>query len=98
MSRIPIRLRNAYMEEPVMIKDTDIFRHKDISGLPISPELKLALKSWDEAYQATFDSNYPPDSGFSSAALEASHVKEGVELARRIQVELGDRYSVEYKP
>jgi hypothetical protein len=86
------------MEEPIMIKDSDIFHHYAVQDLPISDELKSALNSWDEEYQSTFDSAYPPDSGFASIDLERAHVERGRELAERLQAELGDGYLVEYKP
>ncbi|WP_273795281.1 hypothetical protein [Brucella intermedia] len=81
-----------------MVKETDIFSHCDVNSLPISDDLKEAIEAWDDEYQSTFDSGYPPDSGFISPDLEAAHKRQGAKLAERLQEELGDYYSVEYKP
>lgn len=72
--------------------------HIDVEVLPISEELKCAIRLWDEEYQATFNTDYPPDSGFSSTASEQAHQIRGKELARRLQNELGDKYFVDFKP
>lgn len=98
MSKSMVTLRAAFMEEPIMIKDSDIFHHYDTNKLPISSDLKAEIAAWDEEYQMTFNSSYPPDSAFKSPEIEKAHVKKGDELARRLQIELGDRYIVEYKP
>ncbi|PRA85915.1 hypothetical protein CQ054_10630 [Ochrobactrum sp. MYb29] len=97
MTKTPLRLWAAYMEEPVTVKKTDIFSHCDVQSLPISDELKEAIQAWDDEYQSTFDSGYPPDSAFKSQASEATHTKQGAELAERLQAELGEAYSVEFK-
>lgn len=97
MAKIPLRLWAAYMEEPIMVKETDIFSHCDVQTLPISDDLKEAIQAWDDEYQSTFDSAYPPDSGFSSPYAQAAHTRQGAELAERLQMELGDAYSVEYR-
>lgn len=81
-----------------MVKETDIFSHREVNSLPISDDLKEAIQAWDDEYQSTFDSGYPPDSGFISSDLEAAHKRQGAKLAERLQEELGDYYSVEYKP
>ena len=95
---IPVRFSTAYMEDPIMVKDSDIFHHYDVQSLPISDNLKNAIQAWDREYQATFDRDYPPDSGFASPDLEAAHSIKGAELAERLQTELGERYFVEYEP
>ena len=70
----------------------------DISILPISISLREAINIWDKQYQSTFNKNYPLDSGFMSQELKVTHIKRGAELAERLKTELGDRYTVEYKP
>ncbi|MCO6181126.1 hypothetical protein [Ciceribacter sp. RN22] len=92
-----------YGDEDEMLKSLGYVPQKvsgpvDISNLPISASLREAIAGWDQQYQNTFNRPYPPDSGFSSPDLKVAHVKQGTELARRLQEELGEGYSVEYKP
>lgn len=98
MSKIQVKLWAAFYADPVSIKDSDIFNYSDLSELNISDELKEAMQAWDDEYQATFDGDYPPNSGFASSDLEATHFAKGEELAKRLQAELGEGYSVKYTP
>lgn len=93
MSKTSLRLWAAYMEEPIMVKVTDIFPHCDVKSLAISDSLKEAIQAWNDRYQST----YPPDSGFESPDAEAAHFRYGAELAVRLQTELGEAYSVEFR-
>ncbi|MBB4017447.1 MULTISPECIES: hypothetical protein [Chelatococcus] len=93
-----VRLANEYLAGPVFCPDSEKMGHIDVDDLPISEELKRAILAWDDEYQATFNSEYPPDSGFKSSDLEAVHIIKGAELAKRLQKELGNNYTVEYKP
>lgn len=43
MTKKLLRLRAAYMEEPIMVKETDIFSHRDLQSLPIPDDLKDAI-------------------------------------------------------
>ena len=70
----------------------------DIDELPISQKLKVKISAWDDEYQATFDSEYPPDSGFGSPEEKRRHVAEGQKLASELQQELGGNYIIEYCP
>jgi hypothetical protein len=72
--------------------------HVDVEGLPLSQELKTKVSEWDRKCQSTFNSDYPPDSGFSSPEAELQHAAEGEQLAKMIQQELQGSYSVEYCP
>lgn len=72
--------------------------HIDINELPISHELKARISGWDNEYQATFNSDYPPDSGFTSHEATLRHIAEGQMLAKILQKELGGSYLIEYCP
>ena len=72
--------------------------HIDIEDLPLSQELRAKISKWDGEYQATFNSDYPPDSGFTTHEAELRHIAEGIQLAKLIQQELESSYSVEYCP
>lgn len=93
-----LRLAKEYLAGPVFCPDSEKMGHIDVEDLPVSEQLKRAIQAWDSQYQSTFDDEYPPDSGFISPELEAAHERQGAELAERLQEELGDGYSVEYKP
>lgn len=54
-----------------------------IDDLPISNGLKDELFLWDKEYQATFNDDYPPDSGFSSIEDEIRHKNVGLMLAKK---------------
>lgn len=47
---------------------------------PLPPDLAARLRAWDDAFQATLDSAYPPDSRFASAEAEAAWTAEGAAL------------------
>lgn len=93
-----LRLWAAYMEEAIMVKGDDIFRHQDIDDLPVSAELKSKLRDWDDEYQNTLDQNDPLGSGFPSSKDEHLHNQTGAELSQLLQAELGAAYNVKYRP
>ena len=92
-----LRLWAAYLEEPIMVKGDDIFRHKEINDLLLSEELKSKLRDWDDEYQNNFDQNDPLGSDFPSSEAADLHAQTGMELAQLLQEELGGEYVVEYK-
>lgn len=93
-----LRLAKEYLAGPVFCPDFEKMGHIDVEELPVSEELKRAIQAWDSEYQSTFNDDYPPESGFASSELEVAHTRQGAELAERLQAELGEGYSVEYKP
>lgn len=52
---------------------------------------------WDELFQKTYDSDYPPDSRFESNLENELFEKEGEIIWRQLQKELDGIYLVEYK-
>lgn len=72
--------------------------HVEVEDLPISQNLKIAIKNWDAEYQATYNEDYPPDSGFNSLEEDADHVSRGAVLAEMLQSELRMSYIVKYEP
>ncbi|MDP5587039.1 hypothetical protein P3785_29305 [Pseudomonas aeruginosa] len=95
---IKLRLANEYLAGPIFCPALDAMGHVDVDDLPISQELKAEITAWDSEYQATFNSDYPPDSGFGSPEIEFRHIAEGQQLAKRLQQELGGGYTVDYYP
>jgi hypothetical protein len=92
-----LRLECEYLAWPVFCPDVASMGHVNVEDLPISEELKIEILLWDEEYQATYNSAYPPDSGFESTIHKAAHSRKGAELAERLQDELGEGYAVEYQ-
>ncbi len=95
---IILRLAKEYMAGPLFCPDPERMGHVDIDELPISLALKSQILAWDCEYQETFNEDYPPDSGFSSPEAERKHVAEGARIAKSLQQELGEDYTVEYCP
>lgn len=98
MQKIGVKISAAYMEEPIMIKDTDIYHHYETSSLPISKELVSLINVWDSDYKDTFDASYPPDSGFKTEEDLIHHNRRGEEICRLLQIELGEDYCVKFYP
>ena len=95
---IRLRLMSEYLAGPLFCPEPDKMGHVDVDDLPLSQELKARINEWDSRYQATFNSDYPPDSHFFSRKAEIQHAVEGVKLAKSIQQELESSYTVEYWP
>ncbi|MDA8481434.1 hypothetical protein NNO07_00015 [Pseudomonas resinovorans] len=95
---IKLRLANEYLVGPIFCPEPDAMGHIDVDDLPLSQELKAEITAWDSEYQATLNSDYPPDSGFGSPEMELRHIARGKQLAKKLQKELGGAYTVEYCP
>ncbi len=57
--------------------DQDTGDPVDPASLGLPDDLAQRLTRWDDAFQATFDSAYPPDSRFPDADAEAAWFAEG---------------------
>lgn len=93
---IRLRLTSEYLAGPIFCPDPNRMGHVDIEDLPISQELMAKIRSWDEEYQATFNSDYPPDSVFPTLEAELRHKAEGMQLAKSLQQELKGGYMIEF--
>ena len=69
----------------------------DPDNLPLTTELKIALRAWADTYDNTLNQEYPPDSAFASPAEEEAFEVEGRRLWRELQTQLGPDYKVVYK-
>ena len=92
-----IRLAAEYGASPIFCTDSDQMRHLELDELPISEQLRRLLKDWDEAFQVTFNDEYPPDSRFPSEQEEIYHLKMGQELSIKLREELGEGYTVTFQ-
>ncbi len=95
---IHLRLGNEFFAPPIFCSNLDQMGHIEVNSLPISNELKDLISKWDQRFQKTFNADYPPDSHFLSPELRDNHIEKGFNLAERLQIELGEGYSVEYTP
>lgn len=76
---------------------SDVATNVDPHSLPIPRDLADELEAWGEAYQATLNEDYPPESGFRSEEAATVWLREGSDLAVRLARALrGQGYRVEY--
>ena len=61
----------------------------DPAELPLSLALVERIRRWDDAFQATLDPDYPPDSRFPDKAAEAAWRAEGNALFDALIAALG---------
>ncbi|RYF30453.1 MAG: hypothetical protein EOO23_05105 [Comamonadaceae bacterium] len=93
---INLRLASEYLASPIFCGDLEKMGHIEVGDLPISKKLMIKIIEWDAEFQATFNDEYPPDSGFCSSDARRRHMAAGEELAQEIQQELGGGYAVKY--
>jgi hypothetical protein len=68
----------------------------DPDDLPLTNDLKAALRAWASAYDKTLNQEYPPDSGFKSPAEEEAFESEARRLKEELRAQLGPDYKVMY--
>ncbi|MDJ1471784.1 hypothetical protein [Xanthocytophaga flava] len=84
---------------PIWIADAEGIHHNiSIDSLLITSALKKRLEEWDSQFQATFNSDYPPDSDFTSESERDAYQKEGVEIYQQLVNELGNTFEIRYYP
>jgi hypothetical protein len=75
----------------------DLVDNANPEHLPLTADLKAALRAWAAAYDATLNLECPQDSpGFASPAEEEEFEAEGRRLWRELQAQLGPEYQVVY--
>lgn len=72
----------------------------NISGevLSLSTGLLGALRAWEAQYDATFNTDYPPASAFSSFDEEQRFWLKGEQLYLQLKNELADTITLVYSP
>ncbi len=68
----------------------------DPGALPIPESLAESIRRWSARYEATFDSDHPPDSGFAFPHEERQRDQQGLELWRALQDALDGQARVRY--
>ncbi|GAB4218562.1 MAG: hypothetical protein OHK0012_28330 [Synechococcales cyanobacterium] len=94
-----VRLQAEYFIEPIFLdaEDFDDTDYVNASDLPLSPELTRDIDSWQQALDVTFDHQFGRNSGFKTEQERAAFHARGLDLARRLQSELGSEYEVYYE-
>jgi hypothetical protein len=68
----------------------------ELGTLPLTDDLKAAIRNWAAAYDRTLNQDYPPDSGFTTPEEAAAFEAEGRHLWKELQAQLGPEYKVAY--
>ncbi|WP_131769675.1 hypothetical protein [Candidatus Protofrankia californiensis] len=93
-----MKLMAEWQSWPVWDYSDGIPDNLDHAQLPISADLVAEISEWDRGFQETFNTDYPPDSGFLTDEEARAFDALGHELALRLAWELGPQVSVEYVP
>ncbi|WP_370463638.1 hypothetical protein [Pantoea sp. B9002] len=91
-----IKLMADYGCYPLWGTTPDDFGDISPEDLSISSNLKDSLYSWAKRYDAILNMDDPASSGFKDKEEEEKFIKDGYELARNLQDELGNQYEVIY--
>jgi hypothetical protein len=66
----------------------------DPRALPLTDDLRAAIRRWADAYDRTLDQDCPPDSGFTDPAEQEAFEQEGMRSWRELQAQLGPDWGV----
>jgi hypothetical protein len=92
-----LKLMTDYHCFPLWEPLEDGTRNVSPDELPLSSDLREALREWAAAYDRTLNHDYPPLSGFASPAEEGAFEVEGRRLWKELQAQLGPTYRVVYR-
>ena len=95
MMKREIKIRAIYHCSP--LRDEDDAVDIDPEELPISDDLRKDLDRWAEAYDATLNQDYPPDTSGVSTETKRSLHEDGLRLQAELQKQLGDDCYVGYR-
>lgn len=68
----------------------------DPRALPLTDDLRVAIRRWADAYDRTLNQEYPPDSGFADPSEQEAFEEEGMRLWSELQAQLSPDWSVAY--
>jgi hypothetical protein len=92
-----IKLMADYQCFPLWGVSLDKIGNIDPNDLPISADLKACLLAWATTYNKTLNWDDPVSSGFLTEAAELQFKSDGLDLGKRLEIELGNTYSVQIK-
>lgn len=91
-----IKLMTDYHCYPLWGMDSDNIGDIDPAELRLSDQTVARLTAWAKIYDGILNQDYPPDSGFATAAA-AAFEREGVALWQQLRQELSGEYEVWYR-
>jgi len=92
-----IKIMPEYECSPIWIsKNGQVFENVAIKFFNLNDELKKEVINWDNLYQSTLDSDYPPDSGFKNVKEEETFEKLGIVVWKKINEVYKSSYKVTY--
>jgi len=84
-----VKVMADYQCHPLWDTSPGVYGDVDPNTLPISAELKQQFADWARAFDETLDLEDPANSGFKTAEAKAAFKEQGIQLAERLQRELG---------
>lgn len=93
---ITLKVMVDYQCSPLWMISPDSVDNPDPYDV-VSAPLADRLTAWAEELDATFDAEVGQNSGFKTEAERAAHDSRGLELARLVAAEVGDRYKVTFQ-
>ncbi|MGC6389988.1 hypothetical protein ACMV8I_20395 [Ewingella sp. S1.OA.A_B6] len=91
-----IKLMADYYSFPLWNNSPGEVGNIDPETLPLSDKLKERLDNWSEIYDSILNEEDPASSDFLTKEDECMFIQEGTELAKCLQIELGDTYQINY--
>jgi hypothetical protein len=84
---------------PTWIRKGKQFENVDPESLGITSELSAALNDWSDRWDSSYDLvDDPGNPKFSSDDSEREFWRAGTDMARRLRIELGPEWTIEYDP
>lgn len=93
-----IFLMPEYGCDPIWIEEQGIKKNITSDLLPIKSELIQQITEWNDKFQATFNDEYPPESGFLTISEKNTFNQEGCQLTMLLKENLSEAYIIEYLP
>jgi hypothetical protein len=91
-----LKLMTDYNCFPLWETVKDRLENIDPNSLKISEELKNSLYRWAEAFDATLNQDYPPDSGFATEEEVEKFEQEGRRIFNELKEQLKDEFVFSY--
>jgi hypothetical protein len=96
--RVGIDVLADYGNWATWIESSEVGRENvDPAELGISDPLVAELNAWADEFTRTLNQDYPPGSGFGSAAERREFLDRGRRLAARLAAELPPNYDVLFR-
>lgn len=88
-----LKLSPEYECSPLWISsDGEIYENLQIDNTPFDEALKKKLADWADAFDATLNQDYPPDSGFANEKDEQAFERDGLAIWKNILEDYSNLY------